>query len=231
MFSLLAISCSNNATYIGEGELITKEIALNNFKTVKTHGSFRVNITKGTTQKVEIIGHSNILDRLETQVYYEELNIQLLEGSYSNIDITVNITIPTLNKASLSGSGDIYIYDSSSDETTFLEIFGSGNIEVYKNDGCKNMNATIDGSGSINMHQQFTDIENLILKIKGSGSYFGFKNSVENATINIKGSGNCNTTVSQLIKANINGSGNINYKGNPNIESEISGSGKIRNLN
>lgn len=230
-FVLLFTSCSNNDLYIGEGEIITKEITLDNFNAINTLGSFHVNVSTGSTQKVEVIGHSNIIDLLEKKVFNETWNIELKNGRYINNPLTINIVIPLLNKAILKGSGKIVIDDFTSSETVHIGIFGSGDIEMNKNNGCKNLNVNLDGSGSIYAHDQFSDLEKLDLEIVGSGDYDGFANKTDQSTIHIDGSGDCNMTINTYLKAKINGSGKINYKGHPTIESSVKGSGKINDMN
>lgn len=231
LFFFLFTSCTDNDLYIGEGEIITKEITIDNFNAINTLGSFNVNIFKGAGQKVEVVGHSNIIELLETKVSNETWNIELKNGRSIKSALTINIVVPTLNYAILKGSGNIIIDDFSSSETVHIGIYGSGDIELYKNDGCKNLNVNIDGSGIIYVHDQFLDIEKIDLEIIGSGSFDGFANETDQSTVRIVGSGACNLSINNLLKANIHGSGKVNYKGNPTIESNVKGSGKVIDMN
>lgn len=225
---LLLTSCADDDLYVGEGEIITKELTLNDFNAIKAIGSYDIIISKGATQKVEVTAHSNIIERLETHVYNNIWGIELRDGNYRNSDLTIHISLPTLNKAMLEGSGEIIVNDFSSDEDAFFGIYGSGDIHFYNNNGCKNLSLEIDGSGNIFSNNQFENLENINLKIIGSGNYNGFENNTQNAIIDIEGSGDCNISINKILNVKIDGSGTINYKGNPiSIESNIKGPGKI----
>ena len=229
---VLLTSCADDDLYIGEGKIITKELTLNYFNAINAIGSYDIIISKGTTQKVEVTGYSNIIDRLEKQVYNNTWELELRDGNYRNSNLTIHIYVPTLNKAVLEGSGEITVNDFTSEETAFFGVFGSGDIHFYNNIGCKNLLLEIEGSGNIFANDQFENLENLTLRIIGSGSYNGFENHMQNAIIDIEGSGNCNLSITKNLNGRIDGSGTINYKGNPSsIKSNIKGSGKIVDKN
>jgi biopolymer transport protein ExbD len=227
---LLSSSCDHNL-FVGEGELISKELVIDDFNQIISSGSFNVTVTKGDLQKVTVTGYSNIINQLETVVTNEKWKIELENGRYKNADLTINIVIPMLNYAALEGSGELIINDFKSNENLSINLSGSGIIELNANEGCKNLNLKIDGSGNIYVEKEFIDLENLTLQIIGSGNYDGFVNKTNTCNLKIEGSGKCNVFAFNEIIAKINGAGVVNYKGNPTINSKITGSGKINNKN
>ena len=88
---LLLTSCADDDLYVGEGEIITKELTLNDFNAINAIGSYDIIISKGATQKVEVTGHSNIIERLETHVYNNIWGIELRDGNYRNSYLTIHI--------------------------------------------------------------------------------------------------------------------------------------------
>ena len=230
LIALFFVSCSDD-TYTGEGPIITEELNLEDFSGIEAHGTMDIVISEGAEQKVEVTGHANIIDRLETSVSNGVWKIKLKDGSYKNADLTFNIIIPMLNRASIEGSGDISINDFSSGEDVFLGIIGSGNIDLDENNGCANLVVYIEGSGNVDANEEFEDIEKVGLEIIGSGSFDGFPVEADQVAVNIVGSANCSITANVGLKVTIDGSGTVSYKGEPSIESDISGSGKIINSN
>ena len=231
LIALFLVSCDDDDTYTGEGPIVTEELNLEDFSGIEAIGSMDVIISEGAEQKVEVTGHANIIDRLETAVSNGIWKVKLKDGSYKNSDLTFNIVIPTLNRASIEGSGDISINDFTSVDDVYLGIIGSGNIQLDENDGCENLVVEIEGSGHVNAKEEFEDIESLDIEIIGSGSFDGFPVEADKVAVNIVGSADCAITANVGLKVTIDGSGIVSYKGNPTIESNISGSGKIINAN
>lgn len=231
-FIILFLSaCNDDDTYTGEGPIVTEELSLEAFSAIEAMGSMDIVISQGSEQKVEVTGHANIIDRIETSVNNGIWKIKLKDGSYKNADLSFSIIIPELNAASMEGSGDIDINDFSSKENVFLRIIGSGDIQLDENTGCENLNIDIEGSGNINANGAFSDLVNVDIEIVGSGSSDGFALAADQVEINIVGSADCSVTANTSLKVTIDGSGTVRYKGDPVIESDISGSGKIINGN
>jgi len=231
LIALFLVSCDDDDTYTGEGPIVIEELTLQDFSGIEAIGSMDIIISEGAEQKVEVTGHANIIERVETSVSNGIWKVKLKDGSYKNADLTFNIVIPMLNRASIEGSGDISINDFTSVDDVYLGIIGSGNIDLDENNGCANLVVYIEGSGDINAKEAFEDIENLDVEIIGSGSFDGFPVEADQVIINIVGSADCTVTANIGLKVDIEGSGIVSYKGNPTIESNISGSGKILNAN
>jgi len=231
LITLFFISCDEDDIYTGEGPIITQALSLQDFSAIEALGTMEVVIREGAEQKVEVTGHANIIDRLETTVSNGLWKIKLKDGSYRNADLSFSIVIPELNAASIEGSGEIDINDFTSIENVFLGIIGSGDIQLDANTGCENLVIQIEGSGNVRANSEFTDLKNVDLEIIGSGSLEGFSLQADQVAVNIVGSADCSVTAHVSLNVDIDGSGTVSYKGDPNIESNISGSGKIVNSN
>ncbi len=229
--STLLISCSNDDKISGEGSIVTEEIAIADFKGIETYGDNNVIISKGAVQKVEVTGHSNIIDRLKRDVASGIWKMELEEGSYTNADLSFNITLPIINSVDLYGSGGVVINEHKSEENMDVRIYGSGNIELGENEGSTNLNLLIEGSGNIKAFESFSDLENIEVDIIGAGFYEGFPVISNNCDINIEGSGRAKIYTEDVLNVRIVGSGAVNYKGDPSITVDITGSGKLINEN
>lgn len=230
--SILLTSCSADDMYItGEGEIVTKEIELNDLKGVESNGDFKVYVKSGDIQKIEVKGHANIIDRLKHNVDNEIWSIDLESGNYRDANLSIYITVPTINYFSLNGSGRIEVGDFYSESEVKAFINGSGTISFEENYGCENLKISIDGSGKINTSESFMNLVNLSIEINGSADYYGFPLEAKNCDLFIGGSGTCDVYSEDILNVKINGSGRVNYKGNPKVNSKISGSGKVNNSN
>lgn len=228
---LMTNSCNEDDFYKGEGELVSKEISIEEFNEIIVLGSHEVNISHGSVQKVEVTGHANIIDRIDKHVHDNRWYLELKKGNYRNSKLTFNIQLSQLNMAVVEGSGTLFLNHFNSNSSVTLGVLGSGKITTTTNTGCENLFINVEGSGKIYQTKEFHDLKKTDIEIIGSGRYDGFSNKTEYCNVNIEGSADCNVFVNSNLNGKIRGSGNINYIGNPTIESNISGSGKINNGN
>jgi len=229
--AVVLMSCSNDDKISGEGPIVTEEITIADFKGIETFGDNRVVVSKGAVQKVEVTGHSNIIDRLKRNVASGIWKMELEEGNYSNADLSFNIIVPVINSVDLYGSGEVVINEHNSEENMDVRIYGSGNIELGENEGCNNLDLLIEGTGNIKAFDSFSDLENLEVDIIGSGFYEGFPVISKKCAITIEGSGRAKIYAEDLLNVKIVGSGIVSYKGDPSITMDITGSGKLINEN
>ena len=230
---ITTLSCSKDDLCIAaHGNVITKEITMADFSGIEATGNDHVSIIQGDIQKVEVTGHSNIVDKLETDVKNGIWEIELENGCYTgDTELSIEIVVPNMNKIKLEGSGNIEVGDFNDQIDMEVEVVGSGNIVMQGNTGTVNLFIDIEGSGDISIMKDFADLTMLDIDIDGSGNYEGFNNITDKCSINSTGSGSSNVYVRDLLDVKITGSGNVYYKGNPQINADITGSGEIVNMN
>lgn len=229
---LLLVSCESDSVRIsGEGPVVTKTITVAEFTGIDLAGSANIIISQGAAQTVEVAAQQNIIDRLETNVSGGIWTVKLEDGSYTNYDLTIYITVPVINSLLVSGSGNIKVNDFTDQDDLELTITGSGNIETNAFGGCQNLSVTVTGSGNVMGRKDFADLKNMTVHISGSGNFQGFAIVSDNCHISIPGSGVCFVTVNDALNISISGSGSVFYKGSPTITQNISGSGVVMNAN
>ena len=194
-------------------------------------GSNNVSIKQGEIQEIKVTGYPNIIKELNRSVNNKHWEIRLDDGCYKNADYSVEITIPSLSEAELTGSGNIIVYDFIEQGDQTYRVLGSGNLSMGANTGTEALNVFLTGSGNITCNADFTDLKSLDINITGSGDFSGFSIQTNTCDIIVSGSGNSNVYVQDDLNVSINGSGNVNYKGNPLITSSITGSGKVVDSN
>lgn len=237
LFSCLAsclflFSCSDDSICIsGEGRLETRILDLDDFTGIDLRESANVTVTQGDVQEVVVTGESNILDRLEMNVFNGVCDIDLKKGCYRSYHLSVKITVPDLDLVAVSGSGDVLVNDFEDQHNLDLDISGSGSINLNEFSGLQNIDARISGSGDIKAIKTISNVSNLDIKVSGSGSFKGYPIFTDNCHIKISGSADCFVTVNDLLDVNISGSGSVYFKGNPTLKKNITGSGKVKNKN
>lgn len=215
----------------GEGKIITSHLSIENFVGVDLAFANNVIIRQGTSQDVKVTGHSNIIEKLKTDVLDNIWEIDLEEGIYENYELLVEITVPNLNTLIISGSGNMTI-DGFNEQigNLVIDISGSGQMIFNSFEGITNLDVTIGGTGSFIANQDISTLENLTIDIIGSGNYLGYNISAKNCEVNVSGAGNAEITVTNNLIVIISGSGNVSYLGTPiSIIQELIGIGILIN--
>lgn len=205
IISLLTVSCTKDRLR-ADGNIMTEVRRPGTFTGVHSSGANPITITYGTEYKVEIRGSANLIPRYKTEIHngiislgYEHVNVQ-------DDDIEVFVTLPSLAKVSMSGSGNLWIDGNFPALDLFrLSISGSSKTIVRGSFSVNEVNVDISGSGD-------ADLKNIAAK---------------RGDVRISGSGDIRLSVENNLRARISGSGKVYYTGNATVDSEISGSGQI----
>lgn len=230
--ALFFVSCqSDDACILGEGTMTTAKITVPNFKGIDMMIAGDVLISQGETQEISITGHTNIIEKIETNIDDDVWNIGLQNDCYNYSGLKINITVPRIEKVYLSGSGDIVVHDFENQNDITVKISGSGNIDLNKVTGSENLTVKISGSGNVNANDTFSMLKNLDISMSGSGSFNGFLMQTKTCNISSSGSGSNKVYVLENLNLSVSGSGNTYYKGTPEITKSISGSGTLINVN
>ena len=178
---LLTQSCTKDQIE-GLGEIDTMILQVDQFTGIAQEGISDVYITYGETQEVKVTGHPNIISRIETDVINGVWFIELENGNYSDYELTFFLTIPVLNEASSSGSGNIHVTQFENQPELEINLYGSGSFMGYPMQ-VADCRIRIEGSGECEVN--VTD--KLDAAIKGSGNIY-YKGHPR-ITTDIKGSG------------------------------------------
>jgi hypothetical protein len=242
-------SCDNNDCISGTGNIVTREIDLAGFHSITSSGSMLITIEQADEQRVEVVSHQNIIDRLERDVIDSIWDIELEDNRcYKNTDITVRIYIPEIRMIETSGSIEVVL--NTFNDLNNLDIECSGSARIFQSGILDIANRfSLDGSGSTemvaNFNAQHSDIDisgSADIKLQGSSTFqdINISGSAEidafdfvsdTCEVDISGSGDLDLHVNDYLDVDISGSGTIRYLGNPTIMSNISGSGNIIDAN
>ena len=192
-------------TVAGSGVASSQERSVTEFTAIEIAGSADVFVTVGKAQHVLVEADDNILPLIETSVQAGRLVISTkpFTSISPRLPIRVTVTMPSIEAASLSGSGNITINDVNA-ETLTLNLPGSGNINV--SGSARRVTVSLNGSGNI----QCGDLE------------------AQAVDVGLNGSGDVTVYASQHLGVTIRGSGSVHYRGNPTeVSQSVLGSGSV----
>jgi hypothetical protein len=225
---ILPSSCEKSVIGInGSGPVVSRDFDLPQIDGVQLSIDGNVSITEGDTQMVRIEAQQNIIDNIRKTVSGGQWNIEFNNAVNSHNGIDIFITIPSLNLATISGSGNISSTNIFTDSTyVVLNISGSGNISMGLL--ADKVESIISGSGNISLTGKANEHK---VVISGSGNVAAFGLETLKTDVTISGSGNSEVFANDNLNVVISGSGNVFYIGYPAINVSISGSGALIDSN
>jgi len=241
----LFTGCSSiSDAIVGSGDLITQEMDFADFTKLEIGHVFQAQVTRADSFSVSLTVDDNLLEYVTVRKSGNTLSIYL-KGGYAYIGTTkiVEITMPKLDKMSLSGgasgvvsgfrslerlelaasgSSTLYIDDTKAGDTSF-KISGasrvSGGIEITEG------RFDVSGASSLELEGDARDIS---IEVSGASHADLADFSVSNAAVNISGASVATVSVSGSIDGNVSGASRLTYLGgNPALTIEASGDSTV----
>jgi Putative auto-transporter adhesin, head GIN domain len=189
--------------------------SVSNFTKISFRTPGKLYLKQGSTNSVELVGDSEVLEKIEARVEDGKLIIgQEKDGSWFNWNwrdwdddekITAYVVIKEIEGLYVSGSGDLIAETKLTGGDMELKVSGSGNLTAE------------------------IDAQDVDVNVSGSGDLY-LKGRMRSMDSGISGSGKIvfDGAVAQTVEANISGSGRFEAIGSATeIRSTISGSGRI----
>ena len=226
-------SCSNGdynlfsmAGVSGEGPNNSQELNVDDFTGIHLAISAEVRIRQGSPQSVSIDAQQNIIDLIETDVNEGIWKIKTSENIRNHKPIRIEITVPELGYAKISGSGNIIgetPFTNSDDFATGISGSGDITLEVQADE----VTASISGSGDIELSGS---ADELSIGVSGAGDIDAEELVAQDVEVRVSGSGDCRVHAASELDVRVSGSGDVMYKGNPRVTSRVSGSGDLQSI-
>lgn len=166
--TILTQSCTKEFSRIeGIGTITTETLHISDFTGIAVEGADDVIISYGPEQKVEVTGHPNIITRIRTEVHNGTWDVELERGNYGHYELTYHLTLPSIEKVTNIGSGNVSVLDPMESSQMDIRILGSGSFSGFM---LSTQDCEVDIVGSGNC--EITATESLDVSIDGSGSVF-----------------------------------------------------------
>lgn len=256
LFSILIFTnCVSMQSIEGDGKIITKNIDIPDFETIKVKGGeIEINYTQSSDKpRLTITTDQNIFDIYTFEVKNNTLTIEPKKTYQKTYRIkptqfSINTNSTTVSQLSLSGRVDMTVIGPLiSPKDLEINMGGSVKVNIPERIEANNIQTNIGGSGTltasdINCSRYKGEVAGsgtLILggktqevefSIAGSGKVKAFDLQTVEMAGSIAGSGNIEISVSDKMDIDIAGSGKIRYKGDPQIKKSVAGSGSIKKV-
>jgi hypothetical protein len=196
-------SSSSSARVQGSGVAATQARDLPAFTAVDLAGSNNLTVHVGGRQAVVVRADDNLLEHVTTQVRNGTLVIGNTGSFTTRSPMSVEVTVPSLDAVSLSGSGLVNV-DGVRGAKLTVRAPGSGLLTASGTVG--RLDASLAGSGDL----QLRDL------------------SARDVEATVSGSGRLQVKATGSLDASVTGAGAIFYSGNPGkVTRSVTGSGAI----
>ena len=130
-FLLVSLQCKSQVKDViqGEGDIVKQEITLDPIRGIDLRFSGNVILTQGSAQNIVLEGQQNILDNIRREVKNGFWDISFEKDVRNAKNVTVHITLPSIEKLNLSGSGSIHSSNKFNGlQKLEINLAGSGGI-------------------------------------------------------------------------------------------------------
>ena len=207
----------------GEGPIVERTLDVDDFDGFSLSMSGDVFVEQGSDFSVRVKGQENLIDLLNTEVKDGHWKIKFSKSVRNMKGFEVYITMPRLEEAYVSGSGEIRGSGTfTGANEVSVAVSGSGDIDLAFE--TEDIDAAISGSGSIRLQGNTAGLN---ITISGSGDVFGYDLSAANVKVQISGSGDAQVDASEMLEVRVSGSGDVTYEGTPRVKAKVSGSGDV----
>ena len=227
--ALAVAACSANAQR-GEdgpsGEQGRRDFTVGEFRSVSLEGSHDVVVNVGGAASVRAEGDARMIERLDIRVENGALKIGTQRGNWLSGmrggHVTVYVTAPAIEGASIGGSGDMRI-DRVQANSFAASIGGSGDMEIGALQA-RQANFSVAGSGGIRASGR---AETADISIAGSGNVALDSLEARTADVSVVGSGDVSIRATETVSASIMGSGDVTVRGAARCTVSKMGSGDV----
>jgi len=218
---ILLFASSLQAQVRGNGVIEEQTRALSGFNAISSTGSVDVFVKQGNSYSVVVRADGNLLNYIKTEVRNNTLVISVTKNIWHVKTMEIHITMKTLQKVELSGSGDFYSKSPFSVQNLQFVLSGSGDAKAALE--AKNVHIKVRGSGDV----EVSGIRGKLgIDVNGSGDVEAYGLQLESCSLNVLGSGDVKLKgrTAQLT-ARVLGSGDLEAGGLAAVSVSVSNTG------
>ena len=212
------------------GPTVERSYSVGDFDRIELAGAYDVTVHTGAKPGVQARGSEKVMERLVVEVrdgilVIEPRKTDGFNWNWSNHGkVTLNVTVPSLRGAQLSGAGDVRIDQVKADRFDGA-IAGSGDLSIERIEvGALTMGISGAGSAKLGTGKAKT----AEYEIVGSGGIEAKGVAAETASVSIMGAGDVKANAAKTAAVNIMGSGDVDLTGGAKCTISKAGAGDVR---
>jgi hypothetical protein len=186
--------------------------ALRSFNSIKVGNSIDAVLVKGNESSIEIQASGIDLDKIQTNVNNQTLEVKLAKGNFKSNLVKVKITYVDIDEVQASTSAKVVVKDPLKGQNVHLFAATSSYLEVVVNAG--NLIIEANTNAKIFVKGEVTALD---LKIDTNADVDGRSLNVDHAEVKGSTAAKANFHVNESIKGSAATASKITYSGDPRI--------------
>ena len=193
LFSFLAVTSCGGISIMdkdavkGSGIEKSEKREIASFNAIEIDCYAKANIKSQDKQSIEIIGDDNIIPLLLTEIKDNTLRIKTSKSYNLNKPLQINISIPNIERLSLSGAAETVLSNLKNDKLA-IDLSGAGTIKAQGE--TQFLDITLSGAGALDAKDLLANT--VKANVSGAGSVSLFSKEQLDATVSGVGSINPN---------------------------------------
>ena len=198
--------------WLWPGNLKTEEMAFTDFTAIEVGWAFEVSVTQSSSYSVVISANEKIFDNIEVTQTGNTLIIGHKPGiEFTDLFRKAEISMPDLNKLTLSGATQGTAEGFSNSDTFVLGLSGASSLEIT-NINVGDVEINVSGASTLNAGGTANDLFSLIC----CASNVDLSNfPVNNAEVNVDGASIATINLDGILDADVSGASTLEYIGEP----------------
>lgn len=226
---ILSMTMQSSCTYAfrgikGDGNVVKEKRDVTSFSGIDVGGAFKVYLTQGSSEKLEIEADENLLPIIKTEVKGGTLYISTKEDIRDSEALNIYLTFKEMHEIDVSGACDL----SGEDKFTFndLEMDCSGASNIDLKITANSLELDCSGASNITLYGSAQKVE---MDVSGASHFDAYDLEVEDFEIEVSGAAGAKIFVTGELSANVSGAAHLKYKGDARIvHHDVSGAGSMK---
>ncbi|MBX4187126.1 MAG: DUF2807 domain-containing protein [Candidatus Doudnabacteria bacterium] len=205
----------------------TKQYDVKDFTKISAGGSYQIQVTPGKKYSVALTGQEKYLEDVKIENNQGTLQISRKDRVIicffcTHQQMTLEITMPALDSADISGASSLTAKDFTSDNFE-INLSGASKAEL-DNIITKQFNTKISGASKMNISGQ-ADIQTS--QLSGASQMAAEKFITKTANVHVSGASKAYINTTDTLNAKASGASRIYYQGQPKTTIDESGSSRV----
>jgi hypothetical protein len=225
LFAFTAFVCASCLTEEDPGALqfAEKDFALLDFDRLDMGDAFVISVQESPIFTVHVHGDRRNIDDLVVTKAGTTLKIGYSSNRNRTHTTYIDITMPALLGASLSGATNSTIYGFKSSSNIDLILTGAS-IAQFSVES-KKLTLNLSGASKLTLSGKSDDLS---AKVSGASELYSYALTATQVDADVSGASKVNVLATQSLHAVASGASVVYYRGNPNVNSTVSGASVVQ---
>jgi hypothetical protein len=238
----LMTGCTELGSIVGTGPIVNRTYDFSDFNGVEVSNAFEFEISQANTYGISVSTYQNVVDNLEITKSGTSLIVRLKEGRFTTPSPRVTVTMPDLQKLTVSGASKGSVRDFKSNNVLNVKVSGASQVNMNVESG--SIKLDISGSSKLTGNLKSTDTRltvtgasrvdlngtcgNTDIEVSGASQLNSANLAMQDTNVNISGASSATINAKGTLNVDASGASTLNYLGNPVLKKvNINGSSKV----